>query len=431
MKGPLLRSHVLAAAYGLIFALFCGFVAGALQPFPFLIIFMMFPGGLMWGLLFYTIPTCLGIVLARWLAKRLGAYDIFAILAGVLALALSFGFDYASSIRSWLTSTGEVHGTILGPGPPPEAIGGWIFRGLSLAVWIGLMIGVGIAWKRSREREAPPDALTPAEISKMFLWMFLDAIVVGGLTFAILRADLQQRRVFSSPQNVFDREAAVLNDKEASAGDRALALNAIEGTRDSRTTDLLRRAVQEETGETQLTAAANLIGRDDLLALSVLEGPLMQSSRITGTLLPTTSHTPSNGNGVRVAGFSQSINLGTYLNRVKDPAAAPILARLMGSSDAGTREGAASALRTIMTLKARGGDRWVPAWPRTLDLSAVTNAMIAGLDDSDEMVRYFSVCTMMEINDNPHYPAVFLFKAHEEAYVNGWKAWAQNRTPAP
>jgi len=72
----------------------------------------------------------------------------------------------------------------------------------------------------------------------------------------------------------------------------------------------------------------------------------------------------------------------------------------MGSSDAGTREGAASALRTIMTLKARGGDRWVPPGENPRPVRS-DQPMIAGLDDSDEMVRYFSVCTMMEINDNP------------------------------
>jgi len=170
------------------------------------------------------------------------------------------------------------------------------------------MIGVGIAWKRSG-KGSPADALTPAEISKMFLWMFLDAIVVGGLTFAILRATCSSAAFLAAAERL--RPGGSRIERQGGLGGRpGTGLNAIEGTRDSRTTDLLRRAVQEETGETQLTAAANLIGRDDLLALSVLEGPLMQSSRITGTLLPTTSHTPSNGNGVRVAGFSQSINLG-------------------------------------------------------------------------------------------------------------------------
>jgi hypothetical protein len=103
----------------------------------------------------------------------------------------------------------------------------------------------------------------------------------------------------------------------------------------------------------------------------------------------------------------------------------------MSSPDSSTRQGAASALRNMMTLSPNGMglDRWEPSWPSTIDLPAVTNAMIAGLDDSDEMVRYFSVCTLMEINDNPHFPAVFLFKDNEDAYVTGWKAWANARGP--
>jgi len=429
MRNTFLRSHVVAATHGLIFAIFCALVTVALQPFPFFVIFMMPPFGLVWGLLFYTIPTLLGVVLARGLAKRLGAYDLFAILAGVLALALSFGLDYASSMRSWLTNRGEIHGTILGPGPPPEDIGGWIFRALSLAVWIGLMLAVSIAWKRVRQAQAPATELTLSETSKIYLWLGIDSIVIGLVTFAILNADLKQRRVWSNPENVFDRAASVLQDKDASGGDRALALNTIGQSRDSRAIDLLRRAVHVESGQNQIAAATSLLGRDDMLALSVLAAPLMQHSQINGTLQPTTSHTPSEGNGVQIAGFSQSINLGTSLCRVKDPAAVPILVQLMASTDPKTREGSASALRNIMTLKEQGSDRWMPTWPGTVDLPAVTDAMVAGLDDKDEMVRYFSVCTLMEINDNPHYPAVFLFKDHEADYVNGWKAWAETRGP--
>ena len=426
MKNSFIRSHLTAATYGFIFAFFCGLVSVALLSFPFFVIFF----APVWGLIFYTIPTGLGIVLVLGLAKRLGPYDLFTLLAGVLALALSFGLQFATSIRSWLTSRGEIHGTLLGSGPPPEDIGGWIFRALSLAVWIGLMIVVGIAWKRSRDSHALSTALPPVEISKIYFWLGIDSLLVGVLTFAILSADLNRRREWSSPENVFARAASVLQDKDASTGDRALALNTIEQSRDDRSIDLLRRAVHEETGETQLAAAASLLGHDDLLALSVLEEPLMRGSQTTSAPLPTTSHTPSEGNGVKIAGFRQTINIGAYLRGVKDPAAVPILVHLMTSPDKETRRGAASALRNIMTLRQAGMDRWAPTWPDTIDMQEVTDAMIAGLSDSDEMVRYFSVCTLMEINLNPHYPSVFLFKHNEAEYVNGWKAWAKNRVPS-
>ena len=429
MKSSMLRSHLVAAAYGLIFALFCGLVALALQPFPFYIIFMMPPMGLLWGLAFYSIPSYLGVVLARGLAKRLGAHDLFALLAGVMAWALGFSFDFATSIRSWLSSTGEKHGTILGPGPPPEAVEAWVMRGLSLACWIGLMLWGGIAWKRAREKAAEAAESTPWETAQIFGWLILDSLLIGCVMFAVLSADLAQRREWSNPENVFDRAVGVLNDKGASPGDRALALNTIEHSRNDRAFDLLQRAVQEETGDTRLYAAASLIGHDDLLALSALEDSLMGRTPDTGTILPTTSHTPSEGTATTITGFGHigKMGFGNAVSGVKDPATAPILVHLMTSPLVETRRGAASALRHIMTLKERGWDRWVPTWPDSVDVAPITNAMIAGLDDPDEMVRYFSVCTLMEINLNPHYPAVFLFKDHEAEYVDGWKAWAKTR----
>ena len=175
----------------------------------------------------------------------------------LLALALSFGFDYASSIRTWLTSRGEIHGMILGAGPPPEAVGAWIGLGTSLAVWIGLMIGGGIVWKRVREAKTPRATLPSAETSKIFLWLFLDSIVIGCVSFAILYADLNQRREWSSPEKVLARSEGVLQDKDASAGDRALALSNIETRRNQAgSLEILRRAVREETGETRMFAAA-------------------------------------------------------------------------------------------------------------------------------------------------------------------------------
>jgi hypothetical protein len=299
MKKPFLRSHLMAATFGLIFALFCGLVSVALLPFPLFVIFF----APLWAIIFYTIPTYLGIVLARALAKRLGPYDLFVLLAGVMALALSFGFQFASSSRYWLTSRGELHGTILGAGPPPEDIGGWIFRAIDSAVWIGLMIWGGIAWKRAREKETPPSPLTKPEVSRIYLWLVIDSLVIGVLTFAILNADLKQRRIWSNPESVFAREAAVLQDKEASEGDRALALNALRGFRTEQATELLRREVRDETGENQISAAVSLLGRDDMLALSVLEKPLMQGGSLPGRTMPTTNHTPSEGNGVQIASF--------------------------------------------------------------------------------------------------------------------------------
>jgi hypothetical protein len=402
-----LRSHLTAALAGTPFAFFCGLVSVALLPFPAYVI-LIAP---FWGLLFYTLPTCLGIMLVRILAKRLGPYDLFAILAGILALALSFAVDFASSIRSWLTSRGGIHGTLLGPGPPPEDIGGWILRGISLAFWIGLMVAVGIAWKRRREAEAPITALTPGEVSRIFFWLSLDSVVIGVVTFAILHADLRQRRVWSSPDHVFAREVSVLQDKDASEGDRALALNTISHFHNDQATDLLREAVRKDSGTTRLNAAAGLIGRDDLLALSVLEDTLMSESPVTGAVLPTTDHTPSEGNGVHVAGFGSvgPLNFGNSVASVKNPAAVPILIHLMASPNRGTREGAAAALRHIAS-------------------PAATDALIKGLDDSDEKVRYLCVTGLAAVtHQHKWYVATSLFEDDEAYYIDHWKRWAKSR----
>jgi len=425
MRSTFLQHHLIAAVGGLIFALYCGLVSIALLPFPPYVIFY----APLWALLFYSIPTVIGIRLARRVAQRLGPYDLFTILAGILALAVSFGFDFAASIGFWLTSRGELHGQILGSGPPPEAIDGWLLYAGSLAAWIALMIGCGLAWKRKRDVPEHETIFIAARRAKIMTWLWLDSVVIIAVLLAILVPYTMQRYAWSRPEKVFERAAAVLQESGTSPGDRALALDTVSRFRTPESIDLLRRAVKEETGATQLRAAVALIGFDDMLALSVLEDPLLHGTPVNGTVQPTTSHTPSDGNGVRVAGFGSigpAIN-GRALQQVKDPAAVPILVRLMASPDANTRQGAAGALRGIMQLKYRGMDRWQRSWPDSIDLSSVTDAMIKGLDDPDETVRYFSVCTLMEINLNPHYPATFLFKDNEQAYLNGWKSWAKQR----
>ncbi len=106
---------------------------------------------------------------------------------------------------------------------------------------------------------------------------------------------------------------------------------------------------------------------------------------------------------------------------------APALVKLMSSPDASTREEAALALRSMIKLKDAVWDHWQPTWPATLDISTVTDAMITGLDDSDERVRYMCVCTLMEINLDPHYPSVSKFKDNEQTYLDNWRAWAKSR----
>jgi hypothetical protein len=415
----LLRSQFLAALVGLLLGLACSLLPSQGFP-PFLI--LVAP---LWGVGFYAIPTFLGILLLRWLAVRIGHYDGFTILAGVIALALSFGLAYVSSLDKWLTSRGEIHGTMIGGGPAPEDLGGQALVLGSLAAWIAFLVWAALKGKRRGPGAPEPlDRQGKAAVQK---WLALDSILIGVITAAILHHSLVQRREWTSPNEVIARAIGVINDQGSSAGDRALALNTLERSHDPRATELLRREAREDTGDNQIRAAVSLLGIDDKLALSVLEKPLMQGSALSGKIQPTTSHTPSEGFGVRVASFG---TIGTWpygrsVEKVRDPDVAPVLVRLMGAPAKETREGAASALRKILALKSAGGDRWVPDWPSTVDLPSVTAAMVRALDDPDEMVRYFAVCTLMEATDDPHYPAVSIFKANEQADLEQWKNWAR------
>jgi hypothetical protein len=409
------RSHFISALAGVFLGLLCSILAsGGLSP----AIMVVAP---LVGLAFYAIPTLLGILLLRWLAGKLGKYESFTILAGLVALALSFGLAYERSVTRWITSRGELHGTILGGGPAPEDFGGHLLVLVSLAVWIAIMVAVALKWKHVRTGRE--EALDPREDDRISLYLMLDSMLILVVTVALLYFLLLQRREWSSPDQIIQRATTVLNDRGSSVGDRALALNTIERSSDPRAIELRRRAAREETGENQIAAAFSLLGVDDMLALSVLEKPLMQGGSIEGKVQPTTSHTPSEGLGVQVAGFGHigTWKFGSSLRSVRDPAAVPILVGLMASSDADTREGAAGALRGIMKLKHARGDHWKPAWPASVDVAAVNAAMEKALNDNDEMVRYFAVGTLMETHLNPHFPAVFLFKEKETEELNYWK----------
>jgi hypothetical protein len=414
----LLRSHFTAALVGLVFGFVCSFLPAQGFP-PYVILISPF-----WGVGFYAIPTILGIFLLRWLADRLGTYDAFTILAGVIALALSFGLAYISNLDTWLTSRGEIHGIIIGGGPLPEDIGGQMLVIGSLAAWIALMVATALKWKH--RRLGKPDALEPNQRAVVPWCLSFESIVIGVITFAILHQCLVQRRDWSSPEHVLVRSVGVLNDPGASAGDRALALTTIQRSHDPRAIQVLRREAREDTGENQIKAAVSLLGTDDVLALAVLEKPLMQGGTINGSIQPTTSHTPSEGFGVHVAGFGTfgTWHYGKAVENVRDPAMVPVLIRLMAAPAEETREGAASALRSILCLKSVGGNRWRPGWPATVDLQAVKGAMVRGLDDPDDMVRYFAVCTLMEATDDPHYPAISKFKWNEQDDLDQWKKWA-------
>jgi hypothetical protein len=425
MNWVLLRSHLLALAGGIVFGGYCSAASGIAPP-EYVVIFFMSPLAGLVVLVILAATTLLGIGVVRTLARFLGAHDSFVFLAGVVALALTFSLEFYNSVMVWLTSRGELHGTILGGGPAPEDVGGHVLAFVARAIWITLMTSCGLAYKR---REEKTGASSPRDTTAILTWTLIDSALIALATTLLLASLLSERRAWSSPQAVYQRETNVLQNPGATAGDRALAMSAIEHNPGPQTTEMLERAMKEETGENQLHAAAALLGREngreDVAALAVLDDALMGRTSVTGTLQPTSSVTPTEGNGVRTMGFAHlgRQKYGFSVRNVKSPDAVPALVHLMTSPSSDTRQGASYALRVAFTLKMRSGGRSDPTWPATLNTAPATQAMIAALDDPDEMVRYFAVCTLMELNGNPHYPAIFLFKDNEKAYIDGWKAY--------
>jgi len=404
----LAKSQIGAFATGLGLGLILAFPAAG-DGLPPTIIF--FAPGL--GLGLYAVPTLIGVVVLRVLAGWLGRYEKLTIFTGVVALAVVFGLSYLHSATTWLSDRGEIHGMIIGGGAFPDINGQLPVLG-SLAVWFALMVWLALAWKRTRAVQSPP--LDPAEAELVSRRVTTGAFLVAGTAFLLLAAFYHHRREWSSPQRVLERQSAVLADKNASLGARAEALATIEGFDVPGVTEILRREVREDTGNNQINAALRLLGRDDMLALSVLEQPLMHGGELPALRTPTISY----GGG----------RMGMALEFVRDPAAIPVLVRLLAVPEVETRRGAASGLRNCLKLE-EDGDDWKPTWPDSVDLPKVKAALVKALDDPDNLVRYYAVGALMEACGNPHYPSTGKFELEEQAYLAEWKKRGSEPTNSP
>ncbi len=96
-----------------------------------------------------------GLILAWALAKFLGEYDVLLVLAGVLAVALSFAISYSMDIDTFLPDDGHTFFDVVTFGARPfDVFGqGTILAGLTL--WCGGIIAAAIALKRSWKKHAP------------------------------------------------------------------------------------------------------------------------------------------------------------------------------------------------------------------------------------------------------------------------------------
>ncbi|MGA9964282.1 MAG: HEAT repeat domain-containing protein [Terriglobales bacterium] len=133
---------------------------------------------------------------------------------------------------------------------------------------------------------------------------------------------------------------------------------------------------------------AELMSRDDLSQLSAAEKLLL-----TGAL------------NVK----QKELFLSVIANQIKNPDAAPMLARLLHSGDAETRKAAAEGL-------------WNSA-----DVRAVPD-LVKALQDENEQVRFYAVRALAELNNEPRWgPSAVEFQEHQQQYLSHWQDWATTR----
>lgn len=105
--------------------------------------------------------------------------------------------------------------------------------------------------------------------------------------------------------------------------------------------------------------------------------------------------------------FSVSMLAPAMEGRLRSAKAAPLLARLLGSSEVTVRRSAASALSDIRS----------PAASAALAQTA--------LNDPDQDVRYYAVLGLAEASGSGDVPTMDGFKQTEADYLTHWRGWAK------
>ena len=190
---------------------------------------------------------------------------------------------------------------------------------------------------------------------------------------------------------VIDQVGAVLNSAKASPNQKLEAISVLRRTKNPAAHAALRRAIHEKDQSARLDAIAALLERNDISALSIAEAALMKAQQ------DVPEHILHN---VRYA-----IGWG-----VTDEKAIPILARMIGASNAETRRAATLAL-----------------W-HTGSSAALKHLSVA-LDDSEFEVRYYAIVGLAEISGQRAWrPNMDEFKLDEKRYLKHWLEWRKTHS---
>ena len=167
--------------------------------------------------------------------------------------------------------------------------------------------------------------------------------------------------------------------------ERYAALNALSRLKTELSTDVLRNAFKQASGDFKLEVAARLLARNDISGLPPVTAALLAPNGVPASV---------------IADMSGS------LTGIKDNRAVPALSSLVGSPNQLTRIGAVIALRQTASL-------------------AALEPLSRALADSNREVRYNAVAGMGEITRQDEWtPSIEEFNERETRYLSYWRNWA-------
>ena len=189
--------------------------------------------------------------------------------------------------------------------------------------------------------------------------------------------------------------ACVIQSPTSAVFDRISALGALATVPATSATEVLQRATRELPSPLNLLAAIDLVARNDISAL-----PLVEEGARTSPML----NISDKGHTVL------QYHWGRALEGIKDPAAIPALARMLTVDDSEIRQGAVGGLRNT-------------------ESEAALEPLSKALDDSNFWVRWEAAMALATITHQKEwYPVYDQFKENEQLYLDYWKAWATQKS---
>lgn len=388
MERPLSKCQFVAFGAGVLQCFILGGISILLRPLHESLYFRA--GGIaIW--MTSALALLLPVAFAFGMARYAGRHDKVAFITCAVPALVIFLTGYLLDINIWIES-GMRHfmtGGCLGYVPPLDVLG-QVKKMLPPAFGALLAGTIGIALHRLTGKNPPPVENKMEDHSHVFRWFLL---VVASVLVAVPVAYALHVTAKNTPEARIAHAEKILTATNSTDTEKSHVLWDIRNLPGDRSTKLLRDAAQHQPSPVNVLAAAFLTGRGDISALPLLEPELMKSANWKS-------------GGV-------SMDLGAMIGNIDNPAAIPILARLMNAPDAKTRQGAARSLRHTTS-------------------NGAIEPLIGGLYDEDWEVRWLSVLGLAEIVGSPkgersRPPSRDSFQNNEQPCLAHWRKWAETR----